>query len=82
MTATTAEERFTSLERQVPFDDYNFQHFSAKYIIRDVRRTLNKAGVNPGEIAPDFELPIATGGSLRLSELRGKPVLLRFGSWT
>ncbi len=36
----------------------------------------------PGEVAPDFKLPRAGGGTLRLSELRGRPVLLHFGSFT
>jgi hypothetical protein len=33
----------------------------------------------PGEIAPDFSLPSATGGTLALTEFRGEsPVLLYF----
>jgi peroxiredoxin len=42
-----------------------------------------------GAIAPDFTLPATTGGSVRLSDLRGKTVLLYFqegigceGCWT
>ena len=31
-----------------------------------------------GDVAPPFTLPEATGGSLSLSELRGRPVLLYF----
>ncbi len=36
-----------------------------------------------GMVAPDFELPSASGGSLRLSSLRGKNVVLVFyrGYW-
>lgn len=43
-----------------------------------------RAGVlAPGDEAPDFELPLADGsGTLRLSSLRGRPVVLVFGSWT
>jgi len=39
--------------------------------------------VVPGSMAPDFELPSATGGSLKLSSLRGKTVILVFyrGHW-
>jgi peroxiredoxin len=36
------------------------------------------AGLN--RLAPDFELPTVTGGTLRLSSLRGKVVILNF--WT
>ena len=36
-----------------------------------------------GTMAPDFELPSAAGGKLRLSSLRGKHVVLVFyrGHW-
>jgi len=34
--------------------------------------------LQPGRIAPDFELPTDAGGSVRLSELRGSKVVLYF----
>ena len=34
-----------------------------------------------GKIAPDFELAALDGGSVRLSDLRGKPVLLVFWAY-
>ncbi len=39
--------------------------------------------IKPGDAAPDFELPAASGGKLRLSSLRGKDVVLVFyrGYW-
>ncbi len=36
------------------------------------------ADLDVGDTAPDFDLPRAGGGSLRLSDLRGKPVVLYF----
>jgi len=42
----------------------------------------------PGDIAPDFEINLLdrnrkiTGDTIRLSNLRGKPVALLFGSYT
>jgi hypothetical protein len=50
--------------------------------LADVQATLKTRGIRPGEIAPDFELPRVGGGSLRLGELRDKPTLLHFGSFT
>lgn len=42
----------------------------------------NQGGQTPepavGRIAPDFVLQTATGGTVQLSELRGKPVVLNF----
>jgi hypothetical protein len=36
-----------------------------------------------GDLAPDFELPAARGdGNASLSSLRGRPVVLIFGSFT
>lgn len=82
MLTTTAARRFAQLSRPEPLDEYNFEHFRMKHLVRDARRTLHEEGVRPGELAPDFELPRVDGGTLRLTELRGRPVLLHFGSFT
>jgi peroxiredoxin len=37
-----------------------------------------KVGIQIGDIAPDFELPRTDGGTVRLSDLRGKPVFINF----
>jgi len=34
--------------------------------------------ITPGELAPDFELNDVDGNSVRLSDFRGKPVVLYF----
>ncbi len=34
--------------------------------------------ITPGELAPDFELQDVEGQVVRLSDFRGKPVLLAF----
>lgn len=34
--------------------------------------------ITPGELAPDFELVDVQGDSIRLSDLRGKPLVLAF----
>ncbi len=82
MLASTASERFAALPkgRKEPIDSYNFEHFCMKHLLKDGQRTIQYWGVPPGEVAPDFELPRADDGSLRLSDLRGRPVLLHFGS--
>ena len=43
---------------------------------------LLRAGLPPGCEAPDFELPSTDGTTLRLSDLRGQPVVLHFVSYT
>jgi hypothetical protein len=82
MNTLPAPERFDRLDEKVDIDEYNFEHFGTRHLLRDGRRTLTRSGIAPGDPAPDFELPRADGGTLRLSNLRGKPVLLRFGSLT
>jgi len=34
--------------------------------------------ITPGDLAPDFELDDVHGNRIRLSNLRGKPVILAF----
>lgn len=80
--APDVAERFAGLEQRLDVRDYNFEHFRTRHLLADAQSTLSKAGVLPGEVAPDFELPRAQGGSLCLSDLRGQPVLLHFGSFT
>jgi hypothetical protein len=80
MPTPTATERFSTLDEKVGIEDYNLRHFETKYLLRDAARTIERRGIAPGDLAPDFELPRADGGTLRLSDLRGRPVLLHFGS--
>lgn len=62
--------------------NYNFTYFPRYVLLADALRTIRRAGVAPGEYAPDFELPRSDGQFLRLSNLRGRPVVLHFGSYT
>jgi hypothetical protein len=82
MATADAAERFRALSTKEPLGEYNYAHFRTKHLLQDARRTIQKRGVLPGQMAPDFELPRADGGTLRLSALRGKPVLVHFGSFT
>lgn len=61
---------------------YNYEHFWLKHFLADMGRTLRGAGVRPGSLAPDFEMPSTDGESVSLRSSRGKPVLLHFGSGT
>jgi hypothetical protein len=76
--------RFHSLDedKRKSFEEYNYEHFKTKVLIEDGRRTVEARGIKPGEMAPDFELPEVGGGTLRLSELRGRPTILHFGSYS
>jgi hypothetical protein len=82
MQAPTAQDRFATLPEREPPSAYNFEHFRAKHLLEDGRRTRRRSGIAPGQEAPDFALPRAEGGSLRLADLRGAPVLLHFGSFS
>ncbi len=59
---------------------YNIERFR----LRDTFGSLRRARAMPrlGEPAPDFHRPSVFDGSVRLSALRGRPVLLRFVSRT
>jgi hypothetical protein len=77
------DEAFLHLRDELQdLEEYNFRHFRTKHLAFDLRATVRKEGIPPGEPAPDFELPRVYGGPLRLSALRGRPVLLHFGSYT
>lgn len=73
---------FAALDESHKSEDYNFEHFRTKILLHDAQRTVDARGIGPGEMAPDFELSQVGGGTLRLSELRGRPVLLHFGSYS
>ncbi len=76
---TTAQAPSTPF---LPLADYNYEHFRTKHFLADLRTTLRGGGVQPGEAAPEFALEATDGGRVRLSALRGSPVLLHFGSIT
>ena len=45
-------------------------------------RQFQQSAPKAGEVMPDFTLPMLDGGELTLSSLRGKPVMIEFGSVT
>ena len=52
--------------------------------LREAMARREERAPKVGEEAPEFELPVlhGDGKTVRLSELRGKPVALIFGSYT
>jgi cytochrome oxidase Cu insertion factor (SCO1/SenC/PrrC family) len=78
----------TSLGRQSPegsqqqLSEYHYEHFRPKHLFADLWRSVLGEGLQPGSEAPDFELEPTEGERVRLSELRGRPVLLHIGSYT
>ena len=78
----TRQSQALDADERKSFYDYTYEHFKTRVLLEDGRRTIEARGIEPGVLAPDFELPEADGGSLRLSSLRGKPVILHFGSFS
>lgn len=76
------ERRFDALEEKKKTEDYNFAHFKTSILLEDGLRTVEARGILPGELAPDFELLQVGGETLRLSDLRGRPTILHFGSFS
>ena len=60
---------------------YNYPRFSYALGEADLDDWLER-GPHPGDPAPDFRLEDLDGNRLRLSALRGSPVVLEFGSYT
>ena len=82
MHSSDVTQQFATLDGKMSRDEYNFEHFRTKHLLADMQATFAKQGIQPGELAPDFEIPRVGGGSVRLSNLRDKPVLLHLGSYT
>ncbi len=61
---------------------YNYEHFWPKHLFADLWRSVRGEGLQPGTLAPDFELESTEGERLQLSALRGRPVVLHIGSFT
>lgn len=62
-------------------DEYNYQSFDYGSEARELTRWLAE-GPRIGDLAPEFDLTDLDGNSVRLSDLRGRPVVLEFGSYT
>ena len=59
---------------------YNYGTFRRHMMQEDMHF---RGGPEPGQLAPEVDLPTVSGGRFRLSEYRGqRPVLLEFGSIT
>ena len=75
-------QRFNALKRAEPAERYNYRHFRPRLVAGEVVKTLEARGIAPGELAPDFELPVVGGGIWRLARYLNPPILLRFGSFS
>jgi hypothetical protein len=60
--------------------DREYNHDDCAYSIKEATHFMGNNRV--GRDVPDFTLPELSRVGLRLSDLRGKPVLLEFGSIT
>lgn len=80
MEQNTVSQVFEGRLDRLGVEEYNYGHFTREDAMKDARGTLSGRGIGPGCIAPDFELEDTDGNRVRLSDLRGRPVLLRFGN--
>ncbi len=70
------------VDSEQQLEEYNYEHFRPKHLLADMWRSARGEGLQPGATAPDFELESTDGQRIRLSSLRGRPVLVHFGSGT
>lgn len=61
--------------------DYNYTGFSFALVQPELEQWLAR-GARPGQPAPEFALEDLDGNRVRLSDLRGAPVVIEFGSYT
>ena len=66
------------VDRLDPIEDFNYRHFRMRHMAAELLRD----GLAPGTEAPDFELTSTDGTQVRLTDLRGQPVLLHLVSYT
>src|SRR5438067_1205699 len=62
-------------------DAYNYRSFDHGSEAAELER-WRRDGPAIGQPAPEFELADLDGNLVRLSDLRGRPVVLEFGSYT
>jgi hypothetical protein len=70
----------SAVEQGLIAEQYNYDRFTPSQVVDEIRRTIGAAGLRAGTEAPDFELEQVEGAPVRLSRLRGRPVLMRFVS--
>lgn len=61
---------------------YNYERFSPSILGKDFKLIRGPEGPLPGDSAPNFILEDVDGQQWELNELRGRPVVLIFGSGT
>lgn len=63
-------------------EEYNYDHYHRSHLAVEIRSWLSRRGVAPGLPAPDFALSAVGGGVVTLGDLRDRPTLVHFGSYT
>lgn len=70
----------TEMRTQTTTEEYNYTAFTRSSTVS--MSSMFRNTVRVGEQAPDFALTTLDGSTVRLADLRGKYVVLEFGSIT
>jgi hypothetical protein len=82
MEQETVSELFSKMDNCQNAEEYNFEHFTRTILINEIKHSTRPSVLKCGYPAPVFDLEDTERKRQLLSNYKGKPVLLHFGSIT